>query len=178
MIHQSLTFYSPRDVLTPENLDVLTKGFVCRLRSFFHSVVRFSLTIHHTSQYLPNLWCLFLLEHKNLRAQRRRRCGTNAGCLKEFEQHERASCSAAESFSDDTVFNRRKCTSLASDDSARSPEHRGLQGTTCPTSVRALVDNATVFQIVWPKISRSIFGNLFLLQYREPHHFFLRNRHC
>ena len=50
---------------------------------------------------------------------------------------------------------------------------------TCPTqSVPALVDNANwngeqtqlSFQTVWPKSSRSIFGNLFLLQYREPHH--------
>ena len=53
MIHQSLTFYSPRDVLTSVYLDVFPKGFVCWLHSFFHSVARlFSWTIHHASQYL------------------------------------------------------------------------------------------------------------------------------
>ena len=50
VIHQALTFHSPRNILALVYLDVLSKSFVCRLRTFFYSVARFLLTIHHTSQ--------------------------------------------------------------------------------------------------------------------------------
>ena len=52
MIHQSLTFQSPRYILTSVYFDVFPKGFACRLHSFFHGTARFPLTIHHTSKYL------------------------------------------------------------------------------------------------------------------------------
>ena len=51
VIHQSLTFYSPRNIVTLVHLVVLPRGLVCRLHSFFHSVACFPVTIHHTSQY-------------------------------------------------------------------------------------------------------------------------------
>ena len=52
VIHQSLTFNSPRNILALVYLDVLPKGLGCRLHSFFHSVARLPLMIHHRSQYL------------------------------------------------------------------------------------------------------------------------------